>query len=126
MQVVRIQQTQMLMTSGVQSVQKGYGTAVSGGTWRLPSVKDWEYVFIGCSGESYDEPYNGMAKSKIALTNKLNAIGTQVVSDQYWSSTKNGTYYAWIVNDSDDNIGFWAGGDIRYDYTNKVRAVLAF
>ena len=29
---------------------------VTGGTWRLPTIKDWQYMFIGCgASDSYSD-----------------------------------------------------------------------
>ena len=65
-----------------ESGTKNYGAAgtacnskeaVTGGTWRLPSIKDWQYMFIGCgaSGSYSDNPspmsYSGLASKLIRV-----------------------------------------------------------
>ena len=70
-------------------------TAVSGGTWRLPSNTDWQNMFVGCakSGDagagSYMSPIAGFKE-------KIGATGITWLSGIYWSSTPN-DYYAYIV-----------------------------
>ena len=70
-------------------------TAVTGGTWRLPSMEDWQNMFVGCavSGDASAsddmDPIAGF-KAKIAAT------GITWRSDSYWSSTESGSN-AWSV-----------------------------
>ncbi len=64
--------------------------AVTGGTWRLPSIKDWQYMFIGCgaSGSYSDNPYS---MSYSGLASKLTTAqgdALQADADGYWSSTE--------------------------------------
>ena len=102
-------------------------TAVTGGTWRLPSNKDWQYMFIGCgSNESYSEPYDSMKKNWSGLASKLQAAGGTVIPDLlHWSSTANSSgEYGW-------SLGFGNNGDaVFYDVyegdDTYVRACLAF
>jgi hypothetical protein len=109
------------------------GTACSGkaavtvGTWRLPSEKDWQYMFIGCgSSESYSAPKAGMKKSYSELASKLTtAQGDALQSDYYWSSTEiaspSGSTRAWSPYFGNGN---WA---MRIKTsTSYVRACLAF
>ena len=100
--------------------------AVTGGTWRLPSEKDWQYMFIGCgSSESYSAPTPYMIKSYSGLASKLTtAQGDALQTGDYWSSTESSPgFYAWVVS-------FY--GSIAYfidDYEisgYRVRACLAF
>ena len=100
--------------------------AVTGGTWRLPSAKDWQYMFIGCgSGESYSEPSVGMTKSYSGLASKLStAGGTALQSGRYWSSTELiPGFIAWRLVFVGSNADF-NGGYKYYDFL--VRACLAF
>lgn len=101
-------------------------TAVTGGTWRLPSNKDWQYMFIGCgSNESYSEPSEGMKKSWSGLASKLEAAGGTVIPNRlFWSSTTNSDgEYGW-------SLGLGNGIAVFYDEyegdDTYVRAVLAF
>ena len=99
--------------------------AVTGGTWRLPSDKDWQYMFIGCgSGESYSAPTNDMNKSCSGLASKLTtAQGAALQSDFYWSSTKDEPNGAWGVVFEGSNATFYM--DTKFD-VHQVRACLAF
>ena len=105
-------------------------TAVTGGTWRLPSAKDWQYMFIGCgSGESYSELYQDMKKSYSELASKLSTAGGDALvlqsSSEYWSSTEvdPGTYACRLKFDGSD-AQFWLYGYVDGEYL--VRACLAF
>jgi hypothetical protein len=101
-------------------------TAVTGGTWRLPSIKDWQYMLIGCgASESYkDNPstmgYSGLA-SKLT-TAQGNAL-VQTVS--YWSSTESSPGEdAWSLYFGGSSASFFSG-----DYEGgayPIRACLAF
>ena len=98
--------------------------AVSGGTWRLPSIKDWQYLVIGCSGESYDNYTWNFRKNGKPLKDKLSAAGADsVTEDSYWSSTTLG-YNAWrlcyVGDEADFNLV--NAREVKY----SVRAVLAF
>ena len=101
-------------------------TAVTGGTWRLPSIKDWQYMFIGCgaSGSYSDNPssmsYSGLA-SKLTT-----AQGDALQPGYYWSSTE---YFpgtdAWDVSfDGSSNASF--GPENESIDSPRVRACLAF
>ena len=118
-----------------ESGTKNYGAAgtacsgkaaVTGGTWRLPSIKDWQYMFIGCgaSGSYSDNPssmsYSGLA-SKLTT-----AQGDALQPGYYWSSTE---YFpgtdAWDVSfDGSSNASF--GPENESIDSPRVRACLAF
>ena len=101
--------------------------AVTGGTWRLPSDKDWQYMFIGCgSSEAYSAPTEHMSKSYSGLASKLTtAQGDALpVNVDYWSSTKvkAKSEYAWTVR-----FGDYASFDDAWEgFGYQVRACLAF
>ena len=99
--------------------------AVTGGTWRLPSDKDWQYMFIGCgSSGSYSTPTFAMEKSYSGLASKLTtAQGAALQSEFYWSSTKDEPNGAWGVVFNGSNATFYME-DKTVDH--KVRACLAF
>ena len=57
--------------------------AVPGGTWRLPSRKDWQYLFIGCgSNWTYTDSPSGSIDCS-GLQSALNAAGGTLMSDRY-------------------------------------------
>lgn len=96
------------------------------GTWRLPSAKDWQYMFIGCgSSESYSVPESGMSKSYSGLASKLTtAQGDALQTGFYWSSTENiSGEYAWRVSFAGNNAYFEL---VDEHYVYQVRACLAF
>lgn len=115
-----------------ESRTKNYGAAgtacsgkaaVTGGTWRLPSIKDWQYMFIGCgaSGSYSDNP---LSMSYSGLASKLTtAQGDALQADDYWSSTEGDPGYAWVVYFHGSDAYFYAD-DERSGY--QVRACLAF
>ena len=98
---------------------------VTGGTWRLPSIKDWQYMFIGCGASgSYSANPNNMSYS--GLASKLStANGTALLEDNYWSSTeKDPGYDAWCLNFDDSSSHFYNDGSENSEF--YVRACLAF
>ena len=100
--------------------------AVTGGTWRLPSEKDWQYMFIGCgSSESYSAPtYDPVSKSYSGLKSKLTtAQGAALQSDFYWSSTEDNSNGVWGVVFDGSNAIFPMEAKTE---DHKVRACLAF
>ena len=57
--------------------------AVTGGTWRLPSRKDWQYLFIGCgSSWTYTDSPSGSIDCS-GLQSALDAAGGILMSDRY-------------------------------------------
>ena len=104
-------------------------TAVTGGTWRLPSKDDWQYMFVGCavSGDAtVPDAYNQMDpiagfKAKIAAT------GITWLSSTCWSSTGSSSS-AWYVgvnlNDSNARATFNQGPTSLH--TIAVLGCLAF
>ena len=104
-------------------------TAVTGGTWRLPSAKDWQYMFIGCgSGESYSDPTEEMKRSYSGLASKLTTAGgtaLQVGEDyNYWTSSEYDiSEFAWSLRFVGNDAIFLFG---RKDLNAFVRACLAF
>ena len=103
--------------------------AVTGGTWCLPSAKDWQYMFIGCgSGETYSDPTEEMKRSYSGLASKLTTAGgtaLQVGEDyNYWSSSEeNPGNYAWSLRFVGNDAIFLFGSE---DLNAFVRACLAF
>ena len=72
-------------------------TPVAGGTWRLPSMADWQNMFAGCAVAGDATSVSGQSMDPIAgFKAKIAATGITWPSDYYWSSTPNGLY-AWLV-----------------------------
>lgn len=87
-------------------------TAVSGGTWRLPSKEDWKDMIVGCavSGDATVlnvsnalDPINGF-KAKIAAT------GITWQSTGYWSSTESHGKVWGVAVRLDQNYAFFSDG----------------
>lgn len=99
------------------------GKDVTGGTWRLPSIDDWKYMFAGCGGSAYtSELTDGMSYSYGNFRSKMTACGgTDVKSFGYWSSMEHGSGTAWAY-DFVDSLFYWG----LKNYGRYVRAVLAF
>ena len=97
--------------------------AVTGGTWRLPSIKDWQYMFIGCgASDSYsDDPidmsYSGLA-SKLTT-----AQGDALQNAPYWSSTPIDVF-VWDLGFDGSSTAYFSNSPKDDEY--RVRAVLAF
>ena len=71
-------------------------TAVSGGTWRLPSNTDWQNMFVGCA-KSGDAGAGSNMSPIAGFKEKIGATGITWNSNSYWSSTDSGSK-AWNVN----------------------------
>ena len=100
---------------------------VTGGTWRLPSIKDWQYMFIGCGASAtYSDNPNGVNMSYSGLASKLStANGTALQKNYYWSSPEIYVgYYAWHLYFFSDRFTLFSNGTETYAY--HVRACLAF
>ncbi|MCR5070854.1 MAG: hypothetical protein K6A62_02860, partial [Bacteroidales bacterium] len=91
--------------------------AVPGGTWRLPSRKDWQYLFIGCgSNWTYtDSPSSSIDCS--GLQSALNGVGGTLMSDRYICTGTKGPR----VDFTENSASFGLTDNPWY-----VRAVLAF
>ena len=98
--------------------------AVTGGIWHLPSIKDWQYMFIGCGASgSYSDNPNQMSCSELA--SKLNtAQGDALQTGYYWSSTEaTSPDYAWTMYYGGSYAPFYT---IWEGFDRRVRACLAF
>ena len=97
-------------------------TAVSGGTWRLPTLTDWQYMLIGCgNGATYSNEPGTVDYT--ALNSKLGTVGTALHNDgRYWSSTN---YFCPVFSPEGDcdMTSFDQTGGMLSVY---ARAVLAF
>lgn len=74
-------------------------TAVSGGTWRLPSKDDWQNMFVGCavSGDATVPDANNEMDPIAGFKAKIAATGITWKSSNYWSSTEGSSPLAWLV-----------------------------
>ena len=85
-------------------------TAVPGGTWRLPSMDDWQNMFVGCAKDGDDSDASDNTLNPIAgFKEKIGATGITWQSNYYWSSSDSESY-AWSVgvylNDSNASANF--------------------
>ena len=100
-------------------------TAVTGGTWRLPSIKDWQYMFIGCGASGSYSGFPGTMSYSELDTKLTTANGTALQTASYWSSTESSPGEdAWSLYFSGGSASFFDG-----DYEGgayPIRACLAF
>lgn len=74
-------------------------TAVSGGTWRMPSRTDWEHMFTACgiSGDG-ETSYNLGNWTNKGFRDKLIACGADIqTNNSYWTSSEINSYNAYVV-----------------------------
>ena len=109
------------------SSNTGY-PAVSGGvaSWRLPSMDDWQNMFVGCAkgGDSdkanYMDPIAGFKE-------KINAAGIEFDSYTFWSSTSAASPNYWTVEVNLYETNAWASfSQTPGYYTPNVLGCLAF
>ena len=95
---------------------------VTGGTWRLPTIIDWQYMFIGCgaSGSVEDNPTVGYSMSYSGLATKLNAA----LPASLWS-TDGGDTNHWYISFNSDNTATFRKSTNSAGKT-PVRACLVF
>ena len=104
---------------------------VTGGTWRLPSAKDWMYMFKGCGSESTIRDMSSTDGSEEfdseGFKTKLQKVGGEDLSAKYWTSSEFSDLLAWFYQFDPDqsNPGqFFYLVDKRASHAS--RAVLAF
>lgn len=97
---------------------------VTGGTWRLPSVVDWQYMLVGCGATETvnEDPSTSFYMSYSGMATKLTAVGGTALTS-FWTSTPRGSY-AWYVNFPGDGNALIRTGS--QSGTNGVRACLAY
>ena len=101
------------------STTKNTNTAVTNGTWRLPTIQDWQYILIGCG--------NGATSSDLgtvgigSLNAKLASVGTALTPGCYWSSI---AYYCPYISSTTVDLSRTDANSGLTLY--HVRACLAF
>ncbi len=106
-------------------------TAVSGGTWRLPSRADWQNMFVGCavSGDATVPDANNQMDPIAGFKAKIAATGiTWNSSVNYWASTESDSMM-WLVgvNLGDSSaLAAFMQFPTSMPMSLYVRAVLAF
>ena len=100
--------------------------SIPGGSWRLPSFKDWQYLLIGTYIE---DPENYEYKTTTNVL--LSGVGGSLSDGDYWSSTSVDEDYAhtiYIWNYINDGYGECNLDDYAYKegYKCFVRACLSF
>lgn len=76
------------MTQGAASDAASQKAPVAGKSWRLPTLKDWQYMLIGCGNGASDSSSPGEEDCS-ALCSKLATMGTAINNDgsRYWTSS---------------------------------------
>ena len=107
------------------------GEAVRG--WRLPSVTDWRYIFLGVGGISATNPeyvttetvYYDTTVDLFSLINSYCHNGNLKNDNSYWTSSElaSNTSYAWDFYLGSISPGF---GTLGKDVSNYVRPVFAY
>ena len=111
--------------------------AVFGGKWRLPSILDWQYMFVGCGDTGTPKATSVSVTRATKLMEKLTSSGATIMKNSnqtsgYWTATEYGTDLAWSLNFWDwvSSSGYWYVGsdhdNWRDSFTHSVRACLAF
>jgi len=111
-------ESDMNQSSAITAVEAK--TAVTNGTWRLPTLVDWQYLLIGCgNGATYSSTPGTVGIG--SLNAKLASVGTALTSGCYWSSI---AYYCPYISSTTVDL---SRTDIYYGVTSyHVRACLAF
>ncbi len=61
---------------------------ITGGTWRLPTIIDWQYMLIGCGATGTAEAEPSKYMNYDGLTAYLTAAGASDLTASYWSNTE--------------------------------------
>ncbi len=111
-------ESDMNQSSAITAVEAK--TAVTNGTWRLPTLVDWQYLLIGCgNGATYSSTPGTVGIG--SLNAKLASVGTALTSGCYWSSI---AYYCPYISSTTVDL---SRTDIYGGVTSyHVRACLAF
>lgn len=100
------------------STTKNTNTPITTGTWRLPTIQDWQYILIGCgNGASYSSTPGTVGIG--TLNAKLASVGNILQNTYYWSSIDT---YSPYFSGTNVNLAFTGDAQLLYN----VRACLAF
>ncbi|MBQ7996777.1 MAG: Ig-like domain-containing protein [Paludibacteraceae bacterium] len=103
--------------------------AVTGGTWKLPSLLEWQQMFVGCGADLTPSETSGAVTDYIGLRDKLLAAGGKgFVEWSYWTTTEwaNNPAEAWdpYFSFSPELVKWYTNKKDRDDF--YIRAILAF
>lgn len=110
-------------------------TEVTNGTWRLPTILDYQYMFRGCGGYTPITPVSEIVGSTTQfstghLDSMLKVINStaSIKSGVYWTNTYHSytkpVYRYWCMSKQWDDVAFRSGED--YSNTHYVRYCLSF
>ena len=100
------------------------------GTWRLPSMADWQNMFVGCakSGDAISPDAGDKMEPIAGFKEKIGATGiTWQSDDPYWSSngSESGAWFVSVYLDRSDAVAyFYYEDDTSFRYS--VLGCLAF
>ena len=103
--------------------------AVTGGTWKLPSLLEWQQMFVGCGADLTPSETSGNVTDYLGLRDKLLAAGGNgFVEWSYWTTTE------WADNPAEAWDPYFSfDPELVKWYKNKkdrddfyIRAILAF
>ena len=103
--------------------------AVTGCTWKVPTIQEWQMMLIGCGAEGTvsDNPSSD-ALTFTGLNKKLNDLSEYYqLQYSYWTATEQSTDYAWVVYFYNEltYTQFYGNSKVS-EYGDKVRACLTF
>lgn len=101
--------------------------AVTGGTWKLPSLLEWQQMFVGCGADLTPSETSGNVTDYLGLRDKLLAAGGNgFVEWSYWTTTEwaDNPAEAWDPYFSPDIVKWYKNKKDRDDF--YIRAILAF
>lgn len=104
--------------NGTTTGAAAHTPTVTGQTWKLPILAEWQRMFIANGGNQ--NSYTGLNTTLAAAggdSSKLQEYSS------YWSSSKGGVNYAWFVSLTDGDALFYS---VDKSYSFRVRACLAF
>ena len=108
-------------------------TAITGGTWRVPTSDDWQYMAIGCgSDQAYNSSHSFSTLESVWL--RYNYINDKLTTAAGSGATINTNAYYWSGTTMDEDSGYAFSLDTdQYEFQpyNKtsstvLRAVLAY
>lgn len=98
---------------------------ITDGTWRLPTIIDWQYMLIGCGATGTAETEPSKYMNYDGLTAYLTVAGVSDLTSSYWSNTEINSTYVRTTNFINHTSGaYFTNG--KKNGTSSVRACLAF